>query len=163
MLLEFEVAELEASWNKERAECQHLERQVADALRDLRHFCGEAAKTQQANDKALQDVQRELGQLAAAANQQELTALLIEPSEAPKERPGRSRSARRKSSPARALIPAGAGNDLHSTIERARARGNRFNVARIEAWLNELEQALKLGLHAMIDRALAGLAAELAR
>jgi hypothetical protein len=163
MLMEFDVAELDAAWKKEHAECHQLERQVADALKDLRQFCAEAGKTQQANDQALQDVQRELGQLAAAANQQELTSLLIDPVEAPKDRPGRSSTARRKSSPASALISAGAADDLRSTIERAQARGNRFNVARLEAWLNELEQAVRIGQHAMIDRALAGLASELAR
>ncbi len=157
------VKGLEAVWRLENAACDELERKVRETLKDLKTFCTEAGNTQKANDKALQDLHRELSQIAAAANQQQLAALFIEPSDGENGQSGRARTTRRKTSAGRALVRAGVDGELRSTIERAHARGNRFNVARIEAWITELEQALRLGEHAMINRGLAGLTVELTK
>lgn len=152
------VKTLEAKQQQCRAQCQQLERQVCAALSDLKAFCTKVGQTQKANDRALEDLHRELGQLAAAANQQKLTALLIEPE-------GESEAADAAKGPAarKAVAerqPAAPPGDLRAAIEQARTRGNRFNTARIAAWLTELEEALRRGERAMVDRGLSGLAAE---
>lgn len=160
---EHSVGTLERRWNELHTQCHRLEGQVRDSLRDLKKFCTDAGDTQKANDEALQDLHRELGQLAGAANQQELTTLLIQPSETTKPSVGIARKGRVGSRSRAVAHPKPAGADLRSTIERARERANRFNVARIAAWLTELEQAIRLGNYALIERGLKGLAAELTK
>ena len=162
-LTDAEVETLEASWNQENAKCQELEKQVRAALKDLENFCAKIAESQKANDRALQDVHRELGQIEAAANQQRLTALLTAPDDGSIGPDTAKTSAKRPKRGGERALARTPDNGLHEAIERARSRGNRFNTARIDAWIKELDQAIRLGEHAMIDRGLAGLRAELAK
>jgi uncharacterized protein YeaO (DUF488 family) len=160
-LTDWAVQELEARWKQEHAKGQELDKQVRAALRDLGEFCRKIAETQKANDHSLQDLHRELGQIEAAANQQRLTALLTAPDDgsATGEDPKTgAETPKRSGGQVLALVP---DNELRAAVERARARGNRFNAARIDIWIKELDEAIRLGVHAMIDRGLAGLEAEL--
>jgi uncharacterized protein YeaO (DUF488 family) len=161
--IDAKVEALETHWTQEHAKCQELEKQVRTTLKDLESFCAKIADSQKANDRALQDVHREVGQIEAAANQQRLTALLTAPDDEIVGRNTGKLSAKPTKRSGERAVARKPDDELRAAIERARTRGNRFNTARIGAWIKELEQAIRHGEHAMIDRGLAGLKAELTK
>lgn len=166
MIFEFEVWEIEEERKRQNAEVLGLERQASSALKELKDFCGEISQRQKSNDKALQNLHRELGEIASAVSQQKLTAGLIEPNTKPdtkaNSKSGKKLTKARTTGATGALTPM-SNDELGKTIDRARVRGNRLNAARIDAWIAELKEALHAGVHDRINRALAALEVELGR
>ena len=156
------VERLEASQRHGEAYCANREKEVRECLKDLAEFCAAGRKIQKENDQALQKLHGDLGKIVSAANQRELTALLtasphtsIGQQDAPRQK--------RKGSPKADSVAPLAADDmsvLHGAVEHTRERGQRFNLARIEAWLDEIKKAVQLGNYELVRRALAGLAAD---
>ena len=157
------VEQLEKCERQWEAYCAEKEREVRDCLKDLTQFCADGTKIQKENDGALQKLHEQLGKMASAANQQELTALLIAPADTVAGARQRTvRQKRKGSCKGGAVAPLGRDDTsaLRGAVEHTRERGQRFNFARIEAWLGEIKKAVQLGNYDLVRRALAGLTAD---
>ncbi len=157
------VERMEASKRQWETYCAEKEKEVRDCLKELTQFCADGKKIQRENDAALQKLHEELGKMASAANQQELTALLIAPTDM--SAAGQQKATRQKrkgSRKAGAVVPLTRDDTtvLRGAVEHTRERGQRFNFARIEVWLDEIKKAVQLGNYDLVRRALAGLKAD---
>lgn len=154
------VAQLETSQQQCATYCAEREKKVRDCLRDLCQFCDDGKKIQKENDAALQRLHEELGKMAAAANQQELTALLITQPDTSVASEQRVTRPKRKGNLKGTMVAPMAHDctaDLRGAVEQTRERGQRYNFARIEAWLDEIKKAVQLGNYELVRRALTGL------